>query len=154
MKLLKYLISVFVFATLTSCEKPMDDPKTEYPPLETITNTLWFSVDTKNQIYYDITYAETTGEMIGYSNSLREDEISRRGFTYTFTPETNEIDALVNVTFDDGQLYGGIVIPKGNFQVNNTDVYWIQLYEIDNKGNIIYDDNGKIKSSILMWKDE
>lgn len=89
-----------------------------------------------------------------YSNSLRDELISSRNFTYTFTPATSQIDALVNLTFEDGERYGGILIPKGNFQVNDEDVYWIQLYEVDEKGEIIYDENGKIKSSILMWLDE
>ena len=153
MKLLKYLICFVASTMLLSCEKPEESPSKTYPALESISNTLWYSVDTKNQIYYDITYGETTGEMVGYSNSLREDEISRCNFAYTFTPATDEVDALVNLTFEDGVRYGGILIPKGNFQVNNEDVYWIQLYEVDDKGNIIYDDNGKIKSSILMWRE-
>ena len=29
----------------------------------------------------------------------------------------------------------------------------IQLYEINDKGAIIYDENGDIKSTILMWKE-
>lgn len=153
MKLLKYLISIAAIVALNSCNIPEEEERPEYPTLDTIANTLWYSVDTKNQIYYDISYAETTGEMVGFSNSLREEEVSRRAFSYTFTPETTEIDALVNVVFEDGQRYGGILVPKGNFQVNNEDVYWIQLYEVDDKGYIIYDEEGKIKSSILMWKE-
>lgn len=153
MKLLKYLISIAAIVALNSCNIPEEEARPEYPTLDTIANTLWYSVDTKNQIYYDISYAETTGEMVGFSNSLREEEVSRRAFSYTFTPETTEIDALVNVVFEDGQRYGGILVPKGNFQVNNEDVYWIQLYEVDDKGYIIYDEEGKIKSSILMWKE-
>ena len=124
MKLLKYLISIAAIVALNSCNIPEEEERPEYPTLDTIANTLWYSVDTKNQIYYDIHYAETT-----------------------------EIDALVNVVFEDGQRYGGILVPKGNFQVNNEDVYWIQLYEVDDKGYIIYDEAGKIKSSILMWKE-
>lgn len=151
MKLFKYLMGIVAIATLSSCEMPEQETPTTYPALETIANTKWYSVDTKNQIYYDITYAETTGEMVGYSNSLRDEEISRRGFNYTFTPATEVADGIVSLSFDDGQLYGGMLIPKGQFQVNNEDVYWIQLYEIDDKGYIIYDENGKIKSSILMW---
>jgi hypothetical protein len=144
-------MGIVAIATLSSCEMPEQETPTTYPTLETIANTKWYSVDTKNQIYYDITYAETTGEMVGYSNSLRDEVISRRGFNYTFTPATEVADGIVSLSFDDGQLYGGMLIPKGQFQVNNEDVYWIQLYEIDDKGYIIYDENGKIKSSILMW---
>ena len=153
MKLLKYFIGLILLTTLSSCEIPEQESTKTYPPLESIANTLWYSVNTKSQIYYDIRYAETTGVMDSYTNSLRTELIESRDFTYTFTPATAKIDALVNVTFDDGQLYGGFVIPKGNFQINNEDVYFIQLYEIDSKGNVIYDLDGNIKSSILMWKE-
>ena len=153
MKLFNYLMALMLVATISSCEHPEQISNEKYPPLESIENTMWFSVDTKNQIYYDITYAETTGEMVGYSNSLRDEEISRRGFNYTFTPATEVADGIVSLSFGDGQLYGGMLVPKGQFQVNNEDVYWIQLYEVDDKGYIIYDEAGKIKSSILMWKE-
>ena len=151
MKLLKYLICFVASTMLLSCEKPEESPSKTYPALESISNTLWYSVDTKNQIYYDITYGEDDrGEMKGYADQGRTELVVDRPFSYTFTPETTEIDALVNVVFEDGQRYGGILVPKGNFQVNNEDVYWIQLYD---KGYIIYDEEGKIKSSILMWKE-
>ncbi len=153
MKLFNYLMALMLVATISSCEHPEQISNEKYPPLESIENTMWFSVDTKNQIYYDITYGTTTGEMVGYSNSLRDEEVSRRSFTYTFTPPTEIVDGIVNVEFEDGTLYGGMVVPKGQFQVNNKDVYWIQLYEVDDNGYIIYDDNNNIKSSILMWKE-
>jgi hypothetical protein len=151
MKLLKYFIGLILLTTLSSCEIPEQESTKTYPPLESIANTLWYSVNTKSQIYYDIRYAETTGVMDSYTNSLRTELIESRDFTYTFTPATEKIDALVSVTFENGQLYSGILVPKGVYQVNDEDVYWIQLYEVDDKGYIIYDENNKIKSSILMW---
>ena len=153
MKLLNYLMGAVMAMVMIGCEHPEQESTSKYPPLESIVDTRWYSVDTKNQIYYDIDYATTTGTMVGYNNSLREEEISRREFQYTFTPATERVDALVNVTFDDGATYGGMVVPKGQFQVNDKDVYWIQLYEVDEKGYIIYDEHGKIKSSILMWRE-
>ena len=50
-------------------------------------------------------------------------------------------------------MYGGILIPKGNVQVNHKEVYMIQLYEVDADHNILYDPNGNVKSTILMWKE-
>ena len=151
MKLFNYLMALVLVAGLSSCETPEQESKGEYPALETIANTTWYSVDTKDQIYYDITYGETAGTMVGYSNSLRNEEVSRRDFTYTFTPATELVEGIVTVEFNDGAHYAGMLVPKGQFQVNNKDVYWIQLYEVDDKGYIIYDNNGQIKSSILMW---
>ena len=69
------------------------------------------------------------------------------------TPADNEIDAIIDLTFSDGRMYGGILIPKGNVQVNHKEVYMIQLYEVDADHNILYDPNGNVKSTILMWKE-
>ena len=153
MRILKYLTSAVFAITLLACEGPEQPPKKQYPILEDIVGTLWYSVDTKNQIYYDINYAETTGTMVGYNGSQREEIVSNRNFTYSFVPANNDTDAIVSIAFEDGQLYSGILIPKGHFQINSDEVYWIQLYEVNDKGFVIYDDNGKIKSSILMWKE-
>ena len=153
MKLFRYLIGIMAVATLVGCEFPEEEKKKEYPELSNIVDTLWYSYDQKNYIYYDIEYAETTGTMKGYKDQERTEELSNRAFSYTFTPATEQYDAIVELTFDDGQRYGGILIPKGNFQISNKDVYMIQLYEINDKGSIIYDDKGNIKSTILMWKE-
>ena len=153
MKLFRYLIGIMAVATLMGCEFPEEEKKKEYPELSNIVDTLWYSYDQKNYIYYDIEYAETTGTMKGYKDQERTEELSNRAFSYTFTPATEQYDAIVELTFDDGQRYGGILIPKGNFQISNKDVYMIQLYEINDKGSIIYDDKGNIKSTILMWKE-
>ena len=153
MKLFRYLIGIMAVATLVGCEFPEEEKKKEYPELSNIVDTLWYSYDQKNYIYYDIEYAETTGTMKGYKDQERTEELTNRAFSYTFTPATEQYDAIVELTFDDGQRYGGILIPKGNFQISNKDVYMIQLYEINDKGSIIYDDKGNIKSTILMWKE-
>ena len=153
MKLFRYLIGIMAVAMLVGCEFPEEEKKKEYPELSNIVDTLWYSYDQKNYIYYDIEYAETTGTMKGYKDQERTEELSNRAFSYTFTPATEQYDAIVELTFDDGQRYGGILIPKGNFQISNKDVYMIQLYEINDKGSIIYDDKGNIKSTILMWKE-
>ena len=153
MKLFKYLIGIMAVATLAGCEIPEEESKTEYPELTNIVDTLWYSYDQKNFIYYDIEYKKATGTMKGYKDQERTEELSNRAFSYTFTPATELHDAIVELTFDDGQRYGGMLIPKGNLQISNQDVYMIQLYEINDKGAIIYDENGDIKSTILMWKE-
>lgn len=153
MKLFKYLIGIMAVATLTSCDILGDDKPKEYVTLDSITNTLWYSANVEKQIYYDIYYYESTGVMIAYKSSLRDEELERRTFTYTFTPPTIESDAIVELKFDDGESYGGILIPKGHFQINDDDVFLIQLYGVDDKGEVIYDENQKIKSTILMWKE-
>ena len=135
------------------CQKIEDTPKV-YPVLKSLDDTMWYSYDQKNDIYYDIYYnADNKGVMLGYSEQERLNEVVNRPFSYTFTPATEDIDAVVNLRFDDGQMYGGILVPKGNLQISNKDVYIIQLYECDEEGYIIYDGEGKIKSTIMMWRE-
>lgn len=152
MRLFRYLLSALLVITFTACE-PEEAPKRSYPELTTLDNTMWYSYDQKSNIYYDIYYdGDAKGRMLGYDTSERVNEIVNRSFTYTYTRATEDLDAIVDVFFEDGQRYGGILIPKGNLQINNQDVYWIQLYELTADGeDIAYDDNGKYKSTILMW---
>ena len=152
MKLFKYLMLCMLVATISSCNDPYTNNAT-YPELTTITDTLWYSFDEKEFKYYDIYYGEETGSMKIYLDVDREELEQERTFSYTFTAATDKIDAIVNLNFDDGQRYGGPVIPKGQFQINNKDVYWIQLYELDDNGEIKRDPNGNYTSTILMWKE-
>ena len=152
MKLLKYLIGLMAVTTLYSCDIPEYEKK-EYPVLTNIVDTMWYSVDVKNQIYYDIYFYGESGMMVSFNSSERTEEIKRKAFTYTFTPATDKYDALVDVTFSNGKSYGGILIPKGHLQINNEDVYLIQLYGLNDKGEVIYNEKGEVAESILMWKE-
>lgn len=156
MRLLRLLMSAVLLLAVSACEKPTDE-KMVFPELETLEDTMWYSYDAKRDIYYDIYYnADGEGRMLGYDTSERNEEevLVDRTFTYDYTRATENLDAIVNVTFADGQRYGGILIPKGNLQISSKDVYIIQLYELTADGeNIAYDENGNIKSTILMWKE-
>lgn len=153
MRLLNYVIAAMAMLCVVACEKPMED-KNVYPTLETLDNTMWYSYDQKTNTYYDIWYdGEGRGRMLGYDTQERENETVNRPFDYTFEPANDIHDGVVLVNFDDGMRYGGPLIPKGTFQISNTDVYFIQLYEVDEDGNIIYDMDGNIKSTIQMWKE-
>ena len=152
MKLINYLLGAALLVMGVACVNTEDEIKT-YPELETLEGTMWYSYDIKQNIYYDIYYnADKEGAMVGYDSSKRENEISRRAFTYKYTRATAEIDAIVDVWFEDGQRYGGALIPKGHLQINNQDVFIIQLYELSEDGTkILYDENGQYKSTIMMW---
>lgn len=151
MKIMRYLLAAVVALTLIGCERPNTDK--DYPELESLVGTLWWSYDGLEQIFYDITYGEEgRGEMKGYSDQERTNLVVDRPFSYTFTPATEKVNAIVMVNFDDGVRYGGAVLPKGYMQVNLVDVYFIQLYEVDELGNTIKID-GEFKSIIQMWRE-
>lgn len=153
MRLINTILALSALLAFTACEIPEADKKV-YPELTDIDNTMWYSYDQKNKIFYDIWYdGQGRGRMLGYDTSERENEIVNRPFSYKFTPATEQFDALVFVDFDDGLYYGGILIPKGNLQISQKDVYIIQLYQTDDKYEVVYDENNNIKSTIQMWKE-
>ena len=150
---MKYLLGAVIALIVVGCE-PFEQTKKEYTELESLTNTLWYSYDQSNNIFYDITYGENNeGVMLGYSEQERVNEVVNRPFSYTFTPATDLVNAIVRVDFEDGVHYGGWAAPKGFYQINLQDVYFIQLYETDAKGEVIYNVDGTMKSTLQMWKE-
>ena len=153
MKIMRYLLGAVMALSIVGCE-PIEDDTKSYPELESLVGTLWFSYDETNKIFYDITYGEDDrGEMKGYADQERTELIVDRPFSYTFTPATDDINAIVRVDFEDGQHYGGALMPKGYIQVNYIDVYFIQLYEVYENGEVIKDAEGNFTSVIQMWKE-
>ena len=151
MRLLNILMGAVAVLFFAACE-PIELQNKEYPELTSLDNTLWYSYDSKNQIFYDIYYNENgNGVMLGYSEQERVNEVVNRPFIYTFTPATADINAIVRVNFEDGQYYGGLLIPKGYYQINLQDVYIIQLYEVYENGEVIYNVDGTMKSTLQMW---
>lgn len=154
MRIINAIIALAAMLALTACEMPEEAEKKVYPELTTLDGTMWYSYDQKSNTFYDIWYdGEGRGRMLGYDTAERENETVNRPFSYEFTPATEQLDAIVRVHFDDGQYYGGILIPKGNFQISQKDVYFIQLYETNDKYEVIYVEMGKFKSTIQMWKE-
>jgi hypothetical protein len=152
MKALNYLL---LAATLLFVSCKNNEKTVTFPELTSLENTQWYSYDSSANIFYDIYYLESgKGVMLGYSEQARENEVVNRPFDYSFTPATDSIDAIVMVDFEDGQHYGGHLIPKGNIQINLQDVYMIELFEVDANGDVIYNVDGEIKARLLMWNDE
>ena len=153
MKIMRYLLGAVMALLIVGCE-PIEDETKSYPELESLVGTLWFSYDETNKIFYDITYGEDDrGEMKGYADQERTELVVDRPFSYTFTPATDDVNAIVRVDFEDGQHYGGALMPKGYIQVNYIDVYFIQLYEVYENGEVIKDAEGNFTSVIQMWKE-
>ena len=153
MKIMRYLLGAVMALSIVGCE-PIEDETKSYPELESLVGTLWFSYDETNKIFYDITYGEDDrGEMKGYADQERTELVVDRPFSYTFTPATDDVNAIVRVDFEDGQHYGGALMPKGYIQVNYIDVYFIQLYEVYENGEVIKDAEGNFTSVIQMWRE-
>lgn len=153
MRILKYLTLLLTLVCLNSCDIYDEPVKSKFPSLDNIEDTLWNSYNPNSNIYYDINYFKDSGTMIGYDSKERVNKVEERAFTYTFAPATEINDAIVLLDFGEELYYGGMLIPKGYIQVDDKDVYIIQLYQVDKNGYVLYDDNGKVVSSIMMWKE-
>lgn len=153
MRILKYLTLLLTLVCLNSCDIYDEPVKSKFPSLDNIEDTLWNSYNPNSKIYYDINYFKDSGTMIGYDSKERVNKVEERAFTYTFAPATEINDAIVLLDFGEELYYGGMLIPKGYIQVDDKDVYIIQLYQVDKNGHVLYDDNGKVVSSIMMWKE-
>ena len=162
MKKVKYLICTAVLLGAMACVN-FEDNDTEIVYLEELRNTLWQNEDIVNKVFYNIAYSDVedsseagwyNGEMTGYDSNERVNKIDTltRNFIYNFTPATDKNRAIVRTKFSDGINYDGYVIPKGNIQMGEKEVYIIQLFEVDENGEILLD-NGKYKSTLLMWKE-
>ena len=153
MRFLKYITLIIAIAGLASCDRYDTPAQSLYPTMDNIEDTLWESYNPNSKIYYDINYFKNSGVMTGYDSKERENKVEERTFTYTFAPATEIQDAIVLISFEDNIYYGGMLIPKGYIQVDDKHVYIIQLYQVDKHGYVLYDDNGKVLSSIMMWRE-
>ena len=162
MKKVKYLICTAILLGAMACVN-FEDNDTEIVYLEELRNTLWQNEDIVNKVFYNIAYSDVedsetagwyNGEMTGYDSIERVNKIDTltRNFIYNFTTATDKNRSIVRTKFSDGINYDGYVIPKGNIQMGEKEVYIIQLFEVDDKGEILLD-NGKYKSTLLMWKE-
>ncbi|MBO7315289.1 MAG: hypothetical protein J6U49_06435 [Alistipes sp.] len=154
MKIMKYLLGAVMMLAMVGCNGPFEEPnKKTYPKLESLVDTLWWSYDETNKIYYDILYDETTGSMVGYSDQERENIVSNRAFTYTFTHATDTSYDIIRIDFEDGQHLGGTLYQKGEVLINYTDVYFIQLFEVYESGEVIKNHDGTYKYILQMWRE-
>ena len=51
MKIMKYLLGAAMALAMVGCD-PFDEDEKEYIALESIVNTLWYSYDQKDNIFY------------------------------------------------------------------------------------------------------
>jgi hypothetical protein len=150
MRLLKYLFCATALLGLVACNNPMEEIP-DYPAITSLENTAWYSYDELTYIYYDVEFFAEEGTMVGYDSPSRENIVSNQKFTYTFAL-TNSMP-YITLTFENGRTYAGLLYHKGIINVDFKPVYFIQLIEVDDNGETILDENGKIASVIKMWKE-
>lgn len=150
MRLLKYLFCATTLLGFVACNKPEEEIP-DYPTITSLENTEWYSYDELTNIYYDIEFLSEDGTMVGYDTPARENVVSNQRFTYTFAQTISM--PYITLTFENSRTYAGLLYHKGIINVDFKPVYFIQLFEVDDNGETILDENGKIASVIKMWKE-
>lgn len=150
MRLLKYLFCATTLLGFVACNKPEEEIP-DYPAITSLENTEWYSYDELTNIYYDIEFLAEDGTMVGYDTPARENVVSSQRFSYTFAQTISM--PYITLTFENGRTYAGLLYHKGIINVDFKPVYFIQLFEVDDNGETILDENGKIASVIKMWKE-
>ncbi|MBP3547374.1 MAG: hypothetical protein J6J64_01690 [Alistipes sp.] len=152
MNLIKYLLAAVTVVVSIGCA-PEVEIKT-YPPIEELANTVWVNrTQDESGKFYNNTMAfmdDGTGTITAYAATDLNTPLSSVNFTYTFP--LNDNDGL-RVIFEDGARYDGYVIQKGNVQIDFKDVYLIQLFEVDESGEVILDEFNNPASTLLFWKE-
>lgn len=149
MKIVNNLIGAVLLIYAAACVPEIEEIK--YPEITSLDDTEWLGYDQRNNIYYDATFtAESNGTLLGYDSAERVNEVSNNSFTYSFALEP---DGVVRMNLDNCKYYGGFLVQKGNFQISNKDVYIIQLYGVDESGEVIYNSDGTIHETLMLWRE-
>lgn len=160
MNVLKYLLGAVALLATAGCAP--EEEKKEYPAITNLENTVWESrsEDNSGNIYLNTLRFDADGAGSLTSYDTDHPDIPLESYMFTYRYPLNERWGLT-LTFDDsteessmaGRRYDGYVVQKGAVQIDFKDVYVIQLFEVDNEGNTIRDDNGEPVSAMAFWKE-
>lgn len=149
----KFLMGAMALITIAGCVP--EDEVEDYPIINDLSNTVWENTtEDKSSGYFYRHFmefrADDTGTLKGYKADDLNTPLSEVGFTYEYP--LNDRYGL-SIRFEDGGRYDGYLVQKGNLQVDYKDVYVIQLFEVDENGQTIFDENGNPASTMLFWKE-
>lgn len=160
MNVFKYLLGAVAFVAAVGCA-PEEEVK-DYPAITDITNTVWENrtEDKSGNIYFNTLSFEAEGKGSFTSYDTDNLNLPLESCTFTYSYPLNERWGLT-LTFDQstaesslsGRRYDGYVVQKGSIQIDFKDVYVIQLFEVDNKGEMILDDKNQPVSTMAFWRE-
>lgn len=151
MKRIKVFTAVAGAALLlanTACNPHRDTEKDTIP--DSIAYTDWYSqgVDEKEQtIYYTLSIENQMATLTAKDASENGNILSQKPLEVSYTKPN------VRLTFFDGGRFSGYIIDKPYTTIDGVHVYVMQLFEVDEKGEVILNDEGKPASTMIFWKE-
>lgn len=160
MTILKYLLCAVALIGVVGCAPEQETA--DFPEITDLANTVWESrtEDASGNIYFNTLSFDADG--VGSFASYDTDNLNLplESITFTYSYPLNERWGLTlsfaTTTTEDrlsGRRYDGYVVQKGSVKIDFKDVYVIQLFEVDAKGEMILDDKGQPVSTMAFWRE-
>lgn len=160
MKLVKHLLVAVALIAATGCAP--EEEKKDYPAITNLENSVWENrtEDKSGNVYFNTLSFDAEGRGSFTSYDTDHLNLPLESYTFTYSYPLNERWGLT-LTFDEsteesrmaGRRYDGYVVQKGSIQVDFKDVYVMQLFEVDDKGEIILNDKNEPVSAMTFWKE-
>lgn len=147
-KLLTALVCVAAALSITACDPHRDTQKETIP--DSIFYTEWYSQgadEDNNTVYYTLKIESSMATLTACDAPENGHILSQKPLEVSYTKPN------VRLTFFDGGRFDGYIIDKQYTTINGVHVYIMQLFEVDDKGEVIMGDDGKPASTMLFWKE-
>lgn len=151
MKIFKTFCTIASLALLlasTACDPHRDAEKETIP--DSIAYTEWYSQglgEDEKTVYYTLNIEAQMGTLTASDAKENGHILSQKPLEVSYTKPN------VSLKFFDGGRFSGYIIDKQYTTVDGVHVYVMQLFEVDDKGEIIVGDDGKPASTMIFWKE-
>lgn len=149
MKTLKLFVMFLTLVALVACEPPQEI--TNYPPMESVADTEWYYSEMKDgeSLFYTLNFEGTSeGSLVCSNKKEGGDILSEETFTYVYN-KNGHFDIAID--FEQQGNYAGYMTGKGDIMIDFKPAYIIQLFAVDEEGNILKDVNGNYLSTKQFW---
>lgn len=142
------LVTGMAALSLTACDPHKDIQKETIP--DSIAYTEWYSQgvgEDEATVYYTLKIETQMATLTAADAPENGHIISQQPLEVSYTKPN------VRLTFYDGGRFAGYIIDKQYTTINGINVYIMQLFEVDDKGEVIVGDDGKPASTMIFWKE-
>ncbi|MDE6140398.1 MAG: hypothetical protein K2J31_03425 [Alistipes sp.] len=151
MKIMKLFAAFACTALLlasTACDPHRDNQPETIP--DSIAYTEWYSQgldEDGNTVYYTLKIETQMATLTASDAQENGHIVSQKPLEVAYTKPN------VRLTFYDGGRFAGYIIDKQYTTINGVHVYIMQLFGVDESGNVILGDDGKPASTMIFWKE-
>ena len=147
MRLINRVLAATMLLGAVSCDI-VKDPVIYAPPADVV-GSEWIRTEGEGAQtnYYTLRFdIDGVGSVVCYDAEVDGNLISSETFTYTYNKPA------VSILFAERGRSDGYITSKGEIYINNLPAHILQLFKVDDQGNILKDDNGYFVDSLMFWQ--